>query len=472
LDPSATTRSKQLAKSGVVPNSKPLSADDIHKNRKKDAQRLSGGAPPASPTLTKRKAESAPTSAAPSDVKRARIDAPSTVVPNGKSKKKVRFPDSDDQMLKIRYIPSREDLAQEERDSMNDSDMDWNMTSPPQNRYPQQGSPNSPSPMNERAAEKEMFLRKREEKKRKLLEMQATTDYRLISIEGKVHTTPPHTAEFLKQREYINTHPMIMYRSPDQIPISPASPTRDQPPPSTTQTAPLATDDFLKQLMGSIDSVLSNATSNAPPPPQNMYAPPPYAQQQPPMGYQPPQQQSYQPNVPFGAVPPNRSYAPPMQQQAPPMQQQQQFRPSPQPQYPPPQFMPPQPYNMPISPHGGSNTTGFGVIRPGDPNFISGPPLNVPRFDQRESSNLTGAGSLKPTSSRIANSGKNIRCKFFSTDIGCRNGNQCQFWHDGDPIPHGGVVEFDPEIAKMLREGQHRDSRNEKRRDRDDHYRR
>jgi hypothetical protein len=119
-------------------------------------------------------------------------------------------------------------------------------------------------------------------------------------------------------------------------------------------------------------------------------------------------------------------------------------------------------------------TTGFGAIRPGDPAFVNGPsPVNN-RYDQG-TTNLTGAGSLKPHSSRIANSGKNIRCKFFTSDVGCRNGSNCPFWHQGDPIPQGGVVDFDPEIARMLKGQDHgrNDQRGgDKNRHRDDHYRR
>jgi hypothetical protein len=48
---------------------------------------------------------------------------------------------------------------------------------------------------------------------------------------------------------------------------------------------------------------------------------------------------------------------------------------------------------------------------------------------------------------------KGIRCRFFGTKVGCRNGSSCPFYHHGiDPMPPGGVKEFDPEIAKQVQE--------------------
>lgn len=436
---------ESVKRSKLVKNahsSKPLSADDIKK--KKEVVRVPPPSPLSPSTPNKRKAESQPTSAQPSDAKRARTDTAT------KPKKRVRFPDNDEQMLKIKIIPNREELAEMMKEEQKSDDMDWNAQSPQPNRYASQQ--NESPMMNERAAEKQMFDRKREEKRRKLQEMSPTCEFKLVEMilpEEIPRAQVVFTEEYHSRKAYQNTHPEVVYRSKDQIPADPASPTREG----------ASGGDFLQQLMGSVNSVLSNIPVPTQSTPYNQYS-------QPAMGYQPPSyQSSYSSQPAFGAVPPTNRQPP--SYSSPPDLYRQPNAPSGPYGALPPSFgaLPPQTSYAPSMP----STNGFGAIRPGDPGFVNGPSMN--RYDQ--GANLAGVGSMKPHTSRIAQSGKNIRCKFFTSEIGCRNGANCQFWHQGDTVPPGGVVEFDPEIARMLKNQQHNDGRsNQNQRHRDDHHRR
>jgi hypothetical protein len=68
--------------------------------------------------------------------------------------------------------------------------------------------------------------------------------------------------------------------------------------------------------------------------------------------------------------------------------------------------------------------------------------------------NIPPVNLVPPPSTQIPTKpSKSIRCKFFETKVGCRNGQNCPFFHAGvDPVPVGGVKEFDPEIAKQVQQ--------------------
>lgn len=299
-----------------------------------------------------------------------------------------------------------------------------------------------------------------QQQRKKIADMQATTHYSIPPIPFDTMPTVLHTVDSKRQASRVSETLPVKYASPKEIPISPASPLREmeynesQVPaismekngtyespyaPKTEALSALqalaSNPDLLQSLLGMIGGapkaqpapiqqqsqhdapymqphlLPSSNNTRHPHDPMRMHnssnnpmraAYPSMHQPMPNPNYNkpnPPQQPySNQGMLPY---PPPHHVQPLLQAPQPPMQHHHHHH---NPHMPHPYANYPQPSHMPS--HGG----------------LLPPPANMQPSNEK----------LQPS--------KSIRCRFYTSKIGCKRGNSCKYYHEGvDAIPPGGV---------------------------------